>query len=149
MSSVRYGTRLGDLKNKQSTHTKTSNLFFVYLALSFSLARSLARSLSLSLSLSLARARALSASVFQSRISVRIRVCLSHCGALSFARRAINSSSCFGLGFSLDWITLSKAGEPVGSLLDAIAKPGANKKTLLDRSFHTFNNTDGTKMPWA
>jgi len=35
------------------------------------------------------------------------------------------------------------------ALLDAMAKPGANKKTLLDRSFHTFNNTDGTKMPWA
>jgi hypothetical protein len=78
-----------------------------------------------------------------------IGVCLSHCGALSFARRAISSSSCFGLGFSLVWITLSKAGEPVGSLLNAIAKPGANKKTLFDRSFHTLNNTDGTKMPWA
>ena len=29
MSSVRYGTRLGDLKNKQSTHTH-SNAFFLF-----------------------------------------------------------------------------------------------------------------------
>jgi hypothetical protein len=33
------------------------------------------------------------------------------------------------------------------ALLDAMAKPGANKKTMFDRSFHTFKNTDDTKMP--
>ena len=58
-----------------TTVTKTSNLFFVYLALSFSLARSLARSLALSLSLSLCLPVSFSLSLVCACVSL-VGVCL-------------------------------------------------------------------------